>query len=422
MRRTRPSALSASAEPVLEIAIRGRAAQGIFPGVRRVIEERSAELEPRFEESSDRMTVTLHPCAEPIELAQTPDGTIEVSAQTFSAGPGYHQEVCALFGQIGDALGIVWEARIDPAQYFVRRDRDALLRELLPSLGSTAAQILELSSTGATGFSLLLPDGLEFSHDGLVATPLGPRDRAWVERVASEPSTAADAFPWWDAGLGGGYHRGLAIALLETEVRYRRPLDDRERALLDRVVTAIERAHGLDASLSLPWSEAAELYALLGEESLRATRAQVLAEATRKERSRRPLGYRRRPVRVSLSGGWSLVVPGSLAERWEEHGTWVGWDATRTIWVSSMTAESDAATEATLADLSELPGDGDLLVMERGPIRGHARFGTSEEEGKRTTVLRAHAAVGPHVALGTLVLAEDADRAWALETWGSLDR
>jgi hypothetical protein len=60
--------------------------------------------------------------------------------------------------------------------------------------------------------------------------------------------------------------------------------------------------------------------------------------------------------------------------------------------------------------------------MERGPIRGHARFGVTEEDGKRTTVLRAHAAVGPNVALGTLVLASDDDREWALETWGSLER
>jgi hypothetical protein len=267
-----------------------------------------------------------------------------------------------------------------------------------------------------------MPEGLEVTHDGFVATPLGPRSRAWVERVAKDPTVAADAFPWWGEGVGAGYLRGLAVALIETEVRFRAPLDDRERALLDRVVTAIERAHGLDSELALPWPEAAEIYAMLGEDSLRATRAGVLAERGKRDRARRQLGYRRHPVRVSLSGGWSLVVPGALAERWEEHGTWVGWDATRTIWMSSMTAEGEQTTDETLASLPELPGDADLLSMERGPIRGNARFGTSEDEGKETTVLRAHAAVGPHVALGTIVLLDDGDRAWALETWGSLDR
>jgi hypothetical protein len=414
---------------VLELSIRGQGGKDGLTELRRELEARTEELSPRLEASPPeregapaKLSITLHPFAEPIEATRRPDGTIDVVARTFSAGPGYHQYVAELFGEIGTALGIGWKPRVDPGRYFERRERAALLAVLEPSLASTAAQILELSQQGATGFSLLLPDGIELAHDGLVATPLGPRDRAWVERVAKEPSVAADAFPWWEPGLGAGYHRGLAIALLETEVRFRRPLDDRERALLDRVVTSIERAHGLDPSLSLPWAEASELYELLGEDSLRATRASVLAERAKKDRARRPLGYRRRPVRVSLSGGWSLVVPGSLAERWEEHGTWVGWDATRTIWMSSMTAETDAETDATLAGLPEIPGDGDLLVMERGPIRGHARFGVTEEDGKRTTVLRAHAAVGPNVALGTLVLASDDDREWALETWGSLER
>jgi hypothetical protein len=36
--------------------------------------------------------------------------------------------------------------------------------------------------------------------------------------------------------------------------------------------------------------------------------------------------------------------------------------------------------------------------------------------------MRAHAACGKHVALGTIILPADADRTWALETWGTLDR
>jgi len=256
----------------------------------------------------------------------------------------------------------------------------------------------------------------------MISTPMGPRDRAWLERVQSHPSVGRDVFAWWDAGRGAGYYAGLARALMWSEVRWRTPVDDRERALLDRVVTAIERAHGLDPAIELPWIEAAEIYELLGEESLRATRAGVLAEAARKRGSRSAIGYRRGAVRVSLSGGWSLVVPGELAERWEEHGTWVGWDRSRTIWMSSMTAEGTDVTDDVLAGLPELPGDGDLLRMERGPIVGHARFSTGEEDGKPIAVMRAHAACGKHVALGTIILPEDADRAWALETWGTLDR
>jgi hypothetical protein len=265
----------------------------------------------------------------------------------------------------------------------------------------------------------------------MLATPLGPRDRAWLERVKQTPSTGRDVFSWWESGRGASYFAGVARTLMWTAARWRAPIDDAERALLDRIVTSIERAHGLDPSIELPWIEAAEIYELLGEDSLRATRAGVLAEGARKRGGRSKniasstpaaIGYRRSPVRVSLSGGWSLVIPGELAERWEEQGTWVGWDRTRTIWMSSMSAEGSSSTADVLADLPELPGEGELLRMERGPIVGHARFATSEEEGKRVVVLRAHAVFGKHVALGTIILPEDADRAWALETWGTLDR
>jgi hypothetical protein len=333
----------------------------------------------------------------------------------------------ALFTEAGEAAGIAWERFDDPSGYAEGRDRGVLLEAVRGWARETAAQILELEKTGASGFSILMPDGVEHAHGGLVATPLGPRDRAWVERVARDPDVIAEVLPWWDEGRGAGYFRGLALALAWSEVRWRAPIDDAERRLADRVLTAIERAHGLDPAMELPWLEAAELYELVGEDSLRATRAKVLAEAQRKKPGRRAaIGYRRGPVRVTLSGGWSIVIPGELAERWEEEGTWVAWDGTRTLWVSSMTATlppgaPEPENEVVIADLPEVPGDGELLRMERGPIAGHARFSTTVEEGQTLTVLRAHAVRGPNVALGTVVLTNDGDRQWALETWGTLD-
>lgn len=379
---------------------------------------REAEaLAPELEREGDEARVGLHPAAGPLVVRLAGDRLL-AEADTGTAGPGYHEMLVGLLERAADGAGITWAAGRVPF------DRAAVEAELDAWLARTAAEILDLAGRGAVGFGILLPEGIEYVHDGVVATPLGPRDRAWLERVVKTPREGRDVFAWWEPGLGAGYHAGLARALAWTEVRWRAPIEDRERALLDRIVTAIERAHGLDPALELPWVEAAEIYELLGESSLRATRAGVLADAARKKRGgARRIGYRRGPVRVSLSGGWSLVVPGDLAERWEERGTWVGWDRTRSLWMSSLTAEGVQDTEAVLAGLPELAGDGDLLRMERGPILGHARFTTTEEDdGKRFVVMNAHAACGPHVALGTIVLPEDADRTWALETWGTLDR
>lgn len=375
----------------------------------------AAELAPTIERSPREVAIGLHPAASPLVLRAEADH-ITLHADTGTAGPGYHEEVQGLVQRASPTVPLTWASGAVP------EDRGALEARIDAWLGTTAAQILEIAPTGATGFSILLPEGIEYAHGGMLATPLGPRDRAWLERVKATPSAGRDVFAWWQAGRGASYFAGVATTLMWTEARWRAPIDAAERTLLDRIVTSIERAHGLDPSIALPWLEAAEIYELLGEDSLRATRAGVLAEAARKRGAKSKVGYRRSPVRVSLSGGWSLVIPGELAERWEEHGTWVGWDRTRTIWMSSMTAEGSNATADVLADLPELPGDGELLRMERGPIVGHARFGTSEEDGKPVVVLRAHAACGKHVALGTILLPPDADRTWALETWGTLDR
>jgi hypothetical protein len=87
----------------------------------------------------------------------------------------------------------------------------------------------------------LLPQGIEYAHTGMLATPLGPRDRSWLERVRKDPRVGRDVFSWWETGLGAGYFAGVARTLAWSEARWRAPLDDRERSVLDRIVTAIER-------------------------------------------------------------------------------------------------------------------------------------------------------------------------------------
>jgi hypothetical protein len=366
------------------------------------------------------IAITLHPAAGPVELTQS-GSALGLDANTGSAGPGYHALVCELADAIAEGAKLRWTAELDPALYFAHRDAAALERAQLAWLGQTAKDILALAERGASGFALCMPDGLEVAHDGLVATPLGPRDRAWVERVAEDPSSGVDAFAWWRPGQDAAYHLGVALTLMWLEVRWRKPLDARERAILDRAATSLERAHALEPSAAYPWAAWAELYELLGEESLRATRAHLKAvEVGRGDATR--IGYRRRAVRVTLSGGWSIAVPGELAERWDERGTWVGWDARRSLWITTAEAPAGHDTAQSLDGLPPLEGDTDVLVMERGPIHGAVRFGArDEDEGQRSHVGHAHAALGRHVVLGTFVSSREDDRAAFLEMWGSLD-
>ncbi|MFK7991829.1 MAG: hypothetical protein AB8I08_37780 [Sandaracinaceae bacterium] len=373
-------------------------------------------------EESPLLVAELHPAAEPIELALR-EGTLSLSAKTSTAGPGYHRLVCRLASALAEELGFVWDMAEDETGWWKSHDDAELESCFLDWLGGAVAQVREMAADGMRGFALSLPQGHAFDHDGLLATPLGPRDDGWVAQVLADPRHGIDAFPCWSDAGSGAYVLGIALTRMWCDVRWRAPLDDAETALLEGVATHIEKAFGLDPELSVPWVEQSEILTLLSEESLRATRAHVKAQSAAHAPS---IGYRRRSVRVTLSGGWHITIPGELAERWEERGTWVGWDETRSVWFTSLTVHDDAGTpspdsQSTLASLPPIEGD-EVLELERGALRGRAVFHQEEADGQTQHRLEAHAAEAHHAAVGTVVFMDGADREWALSTWGSLTR
>jgi hypothetical protein len=380
---------------------------------------------PRVRREDALLVVELHPAAEPMLLDAPEPDRVRLSAATGTAGPGYHRHVATLALALGEELGIAWELEgADSTGWIVRRDDAALENAFLEGLRELASAVLAMAADGKRGFGLLLPEGHLYEHDGFVATALGPRDEAWVRAVAEDPRRGIDILPWWSAERDARYFLELARVHLWLEVRWRAPVDDGERALLEQVATWLERAHGLDPDAAVPWDEYSELLEHLGEESLRATRAHLKAKSGSVLAKRSPIGYRRRPVRVLLGGGWSLRIPGELAERWDERGTWVAWDDHRSVWFTSMTVHTDdgapsPSTEVTLESLPPLEAE-ELLELERGDLRGVACFVDEEHEGQAVHRLEAHAARGANAAIGTVVFVRDEDRDWALSTWGSV--
>ena len=363
----------------------------------------------------------VHPAAQPIRVENTPAG-FSFHAHTATAGPGYHRFVRILAERLADACAVRWEEEPD-------RLADASLEEaFLERLQDAAKEIARLADGGYDGFSLLLPSGYAYRHRGLVATPLGPRSERWAREVAERPDRGVDVFSYWGDERGAAHLVQRARVSMWVDVRWRAPLIAKERALLDEVASLHERAFGLDGDADIPWAEQSEIFTLLGEQSLRATRAHIRAgSAGRAER----IGYRRGPVAVEPSGGWWIDIDGAFAERVEERGTWVAWDATRALWFSSMIV-SDARgrptdTAATLESLPPLADGGERLLLERDEIRGVARLTTDRRAGagresERVYRLEAHAAQGEHAAIGTLVFRDETDRDWALDTWSSLRR
>ena len=415
---------------MLALSLQCRIPQLTLPRLEQAVRDALSmlSLDGEISTSEESVYVALHPASGPVALSF--DGALlQLEAQTGTVGPGYHAFVVSLAGALLQALDAKasWKPSLDPALYFAHRDFAALERAHAAWLRETAAEILSLAEKGASGFALGLPAGLEVAHGGFLATNLGPRDRAWVEAVARDGNAGRDAFAWWDKARDAAFHRGIALASIWLDVRWRKPLDARERAVLERVVRELEIAFGEDSTADYPWHEWAEIFVLLGEESLRATRAQMKSLGMPKESKKNPIGYRRLAVRVMLSGDWSIAIPGDFAERWEERGTWVGWDSKRTLWITTAEAPEGHDTEASLAGLPELEGDTDILAMSRGPIRGQVRFGTKDDEsenakpGARSHIAHAHAAMGSHVVIGTFIGSSEDEREMFLEIWGSLD-
>jgi hypothetical protein len=396
-------------EEALVIEARARAS---IDAVKRFFSTFQSDPPPIVSEDRGALLVELHPSAEPIRIEEL-EGEVHLVAPTHAVGPGYHRAVCEAI----DALATETGARFEVSDAFFRdRDGARLEARFLDWLSLMARATLERAREGAKGFSWCTLDDHVFSHDGLIATQLGPRERAWVEAIERDPRHGIDFFPWWNRERDGAYFLALARVWMWSHVRWRAPLDEGERTLLDRVATSVERAHALDPALDVPWREQSEIFVYLGEESLRATRAHLAAESAR---SGAPIGYRRRRVVRKLQRGWSIAVPGELAERWDERATWVAWDSSRSIFFNSFTARSvhgaPIDTDRTLEGMPPLAGE--PMELEDGDLKIRASFGESETGERR---LEAIAARGAEAALVTIVFGDPNARKAMLEIVESL--
>ena len=333
--------------------------------------------------SAKRITLALHPGAPPVRIAVLPDGDLEVKAVTSTVGPGYHADVLRRLAPILDELEYAWV--VDEEE-----PRGAMARWLAEEL--------------AKGTRLIgMPERI-FKIDAPVLTPMGPRDRAWVDAVIADPMRGADAFAWWDDGPGQR-ERSRALLAMWHEVPWREPVDDAERALIERVDADLSAAR--KAGLDVPWAEWAELLLYSGAEIDPEIRKRAgETEAT--------IGYRRHPMEVELSGGWTIELGGAFVGRWEDDDArWWATDGDRVVEFSSLTAGDETDSAKLLAVAPE-----HHPVIER--ITDDMRCGRAEAyDDDGVHVVHGLMAAAPNVAIMTCKGSPD-DEAWALATWRSL--
>ncbi len=337
-----------------------------------------------------RVTFKLHPFASPTRIVVLPDGGLEVKGDTSALGPGYHAEIAARLAPILDELDFAWLEEDPP--FDVAGEHLAWLARRLAVDGPVR---------------IAMPGGKTFATDAPVLTALGPRDAAWRAAVIADPTRGRDAFAWWGTGPGVEA-RSRALLAMWHEVPWRRPIDEDETALLQRVHGWLAAAHAADPELVLPWADWCSLVDALDLDD-------DLAERVRARGGKElpTIGYRRLDVEVELSGGWTVRLPGALVGGWEDDETrYVATDGFRALEFTTLTADPGLDSAALLAVAPEAHPV--IARRSEGTLRGRAEG--RDEDGVR--VVHAIVVDAPHLAIVTC----KGDEAWALATFQSISR
>jgi hypothetical protein len=77
----------------------------------------------------------------------------------------------------------------------------------------------------AEDVELTLIDPIE--SDEIAITPLGPRNRDWLQETAQQGSNGKDFFAWWTPGFNAEYYLGRALTHMWSNVRWRSPINDK---------------------------------------------------------------------------------------------------------------------------------------------------------------------------------------------------
>ncbi|HEX5012972.1 MAG TPA: hypothetical protein VFV72_02350 [Candidatus Limnocylindrales bacterium] len=374
------------------------------------------------------LAVSFHPAASDVIISAGEDGSVGIRSWFPPVGPGYQTFVGRLAVRIGTEHGLEWTtaaeegspvdapagADVDPS---VVADRQTAEHAYLTWLGSGLITAREARRRGAGTVHLGTPPGVQFQVDGALATPLGPRDDAWLDAAVTNSRLAIDVTPWWADATDARYLLNRALCLMWTEVRWRPPADDDERRVHDEVLRLLARAFPLDPSLPFPWREWHEIARMRGLDD--AMTRQVEGKAERAER-RPPIGYRRHPV-VVVHEGWELEVPGSFtsARTAEE---WSGHEAGRSITLAATETGTPSGPMTAQAFLEQVSRDlgPEALTHQDGEVYGRARLTTDASSGLEVGVLEGYSAVRGRGAAIRITFDDSNDWRWALDLWRAL--
>jgi hypothetical protein len=365
----------------------------------------------------------LHPAAGEVEVAVAEGGHVSAVGATAEVGPGYHTYLAHLLRRLGTENGITWEppdvqaGTGDLTGFFETGRREDAEGPLLVWLRDTLQRACDQRALRGEPFELLAPTADRFTFDGAIATPLGPRDDAWLSAALANPRTAVEIWPWFADATDARYLLNRALCLMWTEIRWRPAIEEGEPEVVDEVLRLLRRAFPLEPSLPYPWREWKELLDIARDPDPMRERVDQEAAAAPEGP---PIGYRRNPVRV-VQAGWQLTVPGSFAtHRTDDELRASEGDRTITIAASPTADQAGPMAAETFLDRVAAHLGPEVLHHRDGEVVSRAKLGLDPTSVVEVAILEGYAAVRGSGAAIRIVIHDAADWEWALDMWRSL--
>ncbi|MGE4159775.1 MAG: hypothetical protein AB7F75_11845 [Planctomycetota bacterium] len=319
------------------------------------------------------VSLSLHPALEPLLLHASPDGTVRLSVRTTPSGPGYHLAAVSLIDTITKDAGVTWEnlKDADKTGYLLHRDKTKLEQTITQWLHGFAKFVKDHPRQGC--LSMDLPNGLTVEADSLLATSLGPRDKAWLDDILADPqSRVLDFFPWWNEARDVSHHQGLALVSAWCLLVHRRPETDAEEDVMRCFANNCLQAAKLDPAIDLPRSTWREVCGWLN--------SPVPPEAEGADPFG-AIGYRRGLIHYPLPAGWSLRLPGDFAQDFVlAEGLWKAWDPSRRVEAKILPLAKPGPVEDILQRHGK-PTEGRRLTLNKGGVYGVADWTIREGMG-----------------------------------------
>jgi hypothetical protein len=365
---------------------------------------------------------TFHPAAEEVEIALPDPNHITVSANTSTAGPGYHIFLCDLLHRWTDDFSINWK-RFGPdddtcfgdeADYFFGRNQRSVYGHMEHWLKRLTGGFFDGTfDPDLKEIALCMPMNVRFEANSLAITQLGPRNRDWLFQMSNGSIDYREFFPWYKPGINADYHLGRALVHMWSDIRWRKSVDQNEAHLVQSVLSSLELAYRMDPTLQFPWNEWQELLVLSEKKVPNFLRQQATGAGH--------IGYRRRRVKTSLPGGWWIETEGSFSEfKPDSDGAVSSFDPPREIWFTAYSFSADDQNQAFHRMRDTALSEKHDLIHQNDSYISVADINKQTRDNGGYYLLKASSIGVLCRSILTLVFNSQVERDWAIGVWKSL--